>query len=241
MKVISVVNTKGGTGKSTIAINLAVGLANRNKKILLIDTDEIQQSSMAFFAIRNANENLKAISAISLPDKNIHRTIDNYSDFDYVIIDSGLGGGSIVKSAVLCSNRGMLLIPVKASPMDLWGTEDTLNILNDCRQMLDGYEKNYLITNCVSTNKRVNLTRDVIDAMKDIQDRYKINVVANSLSERTIFKESLAFGMGVEEYAKAYHKDTKAADELNLVIDEIISILHDEKEQKQYKQKPCFP
>ena len=45
--IISVINLKGGVGKTTIAINLAVAFANRGKKVCIIDTDKEQLSSVA--------------------------------------------------------------------------------------------------------------------------------------------------------------------------------------------------
>ena len=88
MKVISVVNTKGGTGKSTIATNVATALAEENNKVLLIDTDKKQESALAFSQIRNENPELADISAIAVPVKSLYKDIKNYSNFEYIVIDA---------------------------------------------------------------------------------------------------------------------------------------------------------
>lgn len=47
-KIISVVNKKGGTGKSACAANLGVGLALMNKKVLVVDADPQSDVSAGF-------------------------------------------------------------------------------------------------------------------------------------------------------------------------------------------------
>ena len=65
MKVISIVNTKGGAGKSTIAVNLATALAQEGYKVVLLDTDKKQESSLSFAQIRNTDKRLADIAAFA--------------------------------------------------------------------------------------------------------------------------------------------------------------------------------
>lgn len=72
-KIISVVNQKGGTGKSACAANLGVGLALMNKKVLVVDADP-QSDVSAGFGFRdcdNSNETLTALMEMVLSDEDI--------------------------------------------------------------------------------------------------------------------------------------------------------------------------
>ena len=72
-KIISVVNQKGGTGKSACAANLGVGLALMNKKVLVVDADP-QSDVSAGFGFRdcdNSNETLTTLMEMVLSDEDI--------------------------------------------------------------------------------------------------------------------------------------------------------------------------
>ena len=72
-KIISIVNQKEGTGKSACTANLAVGLAQKNMKVLIVDADP-QSDVSAGFGYRDCDDSdqtLTALMEMSLRDQNI--------------------------------------------------------------------------------------------------------------------------------------------------------------------------
>ena len=62
-RIISIVNQKGGTGKSACTANLAVGLAQKNKKVLIVDADP-QSDVSAGFGYRDCDESNETLTAL---------------------------------------------------------------------------------------------------------------------------------------------------------------------------------
>ena len=63
-RIISIVNQKGGTGKSACTANLAVGLAQKNMKVLIVDADP-QSDVSAGFGYRDCDESNETLTARS--------------------------------------------------------------------------------------------------------------------------------------------------------------------------------
>lgn len=226
MKVISVVNTKGGAGKTTISINLAIELANMGKKVIIFDTDGNQKSSFTSIEIRNADPELTAVSAIPIPSASIYRDVQKYDNFDYIIIDAGAGDTRIVRAVIAAAHFGILLIPVQPTGVDVWGTEDTLNLVRDCRETGIDLPNVYLLYNQMPINRQSRITKDAKEPVEKFCEKYEVKILKNRIHDRVIYKECVTNGMSAAEYAKfVKHKGYEAGAEIDAVLDEVIEIL----------------
>ncbi len=117
MRSVMVINSKGGSGKTTVATNLASYFASLNKKVVLMDYDP-QGSSMAWLKARSAARN--PIQGIAAHKKNSKRPSRNT---DFVIIDApaGLHGGALSR---MVAKAQTILVPVLPSPIDMRAAKD---------------------------------------------------------------------------------------------------------------------
>lgn len=131
MKAISVINPKGGSGKSTLATNLAGYLAQRSPAVLLGDIDQ-QQSCRQW--LQSRPKELPSIEtwqigadAVARPPKGmIHAILDT---------PAGLCGKALER-VVKVSSR--IIVPVQASPFDLWATKQFLEYLAELKMVTKG-------------------------------------------------------------------------------------------------------
>lgn len=122
MRTILVANPKGGSGKTTMATNLAGYFASRGKHVVLSDMDR-QQSSLGWLERRP--NHLPLIHGMNARGKNA----DSLSA-DWTIIDSPAGlHGDKLSEAVKVAD--WVVVPMQSSTFDIGATEDFLKILSD--------------------------------------------------------------------------------------------------------------
>lgn len=201
--IIAVGNVKGGVGKTTLAVNIAISLARSGRDILLIDGDE-QQTAMAFTELRNTNLNGKAgYTAVALQGAAIRTQVrqlaPKYTD---IVIDVGGRDTGSLRAALTVADT--VLIPVQPRSFDLWGVDQTADLVKEAREIND-HLRAVTVLNAADPQGRDN--DDAANALRDIQG---LEYAPTPIIRRKAFPNAAASGLSVLE-----HDDLKAIDEFS--------------------------
>lgn len=182
MHVISILSQKGGAGKTTIAVNLAVCAYLQGWSVALVDIDP-QASAANWADLRELDEPV----TIALPATRIKKAIETSqnSDADLVIIDSAPMSESATIAAARASD--FVLVPCRASILDLSAIATTLDLCSAVKANIG------IVLNGVKS-KSLN-----IEAQKALE-QFDYPVASVTLWDRVDYVRSLLSGQGVMEY-----------------------------------------
>ena len=117
--IILIGNEKGGVGKSTISVNIAIKYVLDKKDVILVDTD-VQGTTANFVAVRNSN-NLPKINCVQKRGDVFDTLKDLATRYDVVLVDAGGHDSVELRSALVAAN--VVIVPIKASQIDLWAAD----------------------------------------------------------------------------------------------------------------------
>lgn len=201
--VITVAQQKGGTGKTTLAANLAAAFAPSHR-VALLDIDP-QKSLGRWHALRRAR--LQQAAALAFSDTSGWRLpaeLDGLKrDHDVVLIDSPPHLDTDARVAVRAAD--IVLVPIQPSLPDVWAAEGTLELAATERRPA------HLMFNRTPATSKL---RDSIAA--DLATR-GLPLLRSALGNRAGFAHAFAAGLGVTEAAPR----STAAAELRALLDEL--------------------
>ena len=134
--IITVGNTKGGVGKTTLAVNLAIARALTGRDVWLIDGDR-QGTAQTAISIRAEAGHVPGIACATYPDGPTLRAQvqQQTAKFDDVVIDAGGRDSTALRAALVLSD--VLLVPFQPRSYDVWALNDIaalgrVNANSDC-------------------------------------------------------------------------------------------------------------
>ena len=208
MSIISVLNPKGGCGKTTISTNLARSLLDRGYSVLIVDSDP-QGSARDWHAANEGNP----IELVALDRPNNVKTLSSMAaNYDYVVIDGAAKLEDMMAAAIKTSD--FILIPVQPSPYDIWAASDLVDFIKARQEVTDGVPLAAFVVSRVVEGTR--LGGDVRAAL----DEYALPVFETTITQRQVYPQTASEGLTVFDA-----DNVKAKAETNALIDEILAMI----------------
>jgi chromosome partitioning protein len=229
MDKIAIIASKGGTGKTTTAINFGHAAALMGQKVLLVDSDSQGSASLAFelngtnglsdllltdnVDIYDVRPNLYLVgsgrSDIFLVDRYLSqqpedeyplaRALERFTGVDMVILDCS-PSINIINSNIL-SFVDSVIIPVSMDFFALEGAALTLNLVGDIGKNIG---KKIQLLGILPTffDVRTKISKKILD---DLKEKYSDKVFQTEIRVNTAIKESQLNRMTIFEYAPFSH------------------------------------
>ena len=205
-KVITVAQQKGGTGKTTLAVHLALAFIKyHNFKVAIIDTDP-QGSLGKWFMIRSenniCNKNLTFKTASLWGAQYESKLLKK--DHDIIIIDTPPKIESDARPAIEAAD--LVLIPVAPSHVDFWATEAIIDIAKKAKRKI--------LIQINRANHRSKLISQTLEYINSL----KVNTTSTLIGHRQIFISS----MGLGKTAVEKQRSGKAIEEIKNISNQIL-------------------
>jgi chromosome partitioning protein len=218
--IILIGGTKGGGGKSTIGVNVAIGIAHHVAKpdsVFIVDADSSQSTATDWIGTRmtyqikpeikcakkNSDDSPKAL-ALNLKKLN--------ESYDYVLVDAGGYDGPSFRAALTVCD--LLIFPIQPTQVDLWAVRKTKELI-DQSQIINPDMEVLAVISRGSTNSRSTVASD---AQQLLAETYEFRVANTVIRDRLCYQNSVSEGKGVVEST-----DAKAKAEIEALVLEIIN------------------
>jgi len=213
--IILIGGRKGGSGKSTITVNLAALLAKKGKDVMIVDAD-VQVTSSEWEAERRELQDKPEINCVQKRGK-IHQALKDLAKrYDYVLVDPAGKDSDELRSAMAVAD--ILVIPVRPSQFDL----NTLPAMQDIigqSKIINPELTVYCVLSMAPTNPVINETALAKEYIAELPDIQLLNTV---IRDRKIFRDCGADGIGVVESAINSDSVRKAKQEITDLLNEVL-------------------
>ena len=201
MKIIAVMSQKGGAGKTTLAVHLAVEAHRRKLSVEIIDTDP-QQSAGVWSRARGGESPI----VTHVQPTRLGPALDQRASagVDLVIVDTAPHAGPDAVDVAKLANR--VLIPVRPGVFDLAAARQTIEIVREA-----GVDSMLVLSACPHRAPEVPMAREAL-ALSGL------SVAETQIGDRRSFSRAIQTGRAVSEF----EPDGKASEEIRALLDEVL-------------------
>jgi chromosome partitioning protein len=202
--IVAVGNTKGGVGKTTMAVQLALARALAGRDVLVVDGDRQGSAQMAI-AVRAESGRLPGLACVQYPDgavlrAQVQRQAAKYGD---VVIDAGGRDSTALRAALALSD--LLIVPFLPRSVDVWALADIAGLVDEANGVRDGLRA-YAVLNAADPGT----SSDNTDAVAALGDFPQLTLLDAPIRRRKAFANALGLGLSIEELSP---RDPKACEE----------------------------
>ena len=213
--IIVVGNHKGGTSKSTLAVNLATEFQQQGSKVIILETDPSVSTASQWAADRE-NTDQPGITTVRKTGR-LGNTIDGLAAaYDAVIIDTAGKDSTELRSAA--HRADLLLVPTSTTVADLDATRIFLSWMDEARDMNPAL-KILIVISKAPTYWHSNHIETATNALAEIPEEIEFDLADTVIHHRNVYAQALSEGLSVVE-----SDNPKAKAEIQLLAQEIINL-----------------
>lgn len=224
-KIIAVCNQKGGSGKTTVTMQLAGAISRRGYRVLVVDADP--QGTATRWAASAADEAPFPASVVGLSaaSAKVHREVKKFvDDYDGILIDCPPAADSPVpQSALLIAD--LALVPIIPSPLDMWAAVGIRQVIHNVGDINEALQSRLVMNQC---QPHTTLAQETLEVLPE----FGISLAVSQLRHRQVYRQSAVFGQTVHDFGS---KASAAIEEVENLTAEILKLLSLKAKIKPYK------
>lgn len=205
--ILTVGNTKGGVGKTSIAVNIAIARASQGRDTLLVDGDE-QGTAASFTVLRTDQQAQPGYTAVTLIGAALRTQVRQMTPkYDDIVIDCGGHDTGSFRAALTVTDK--LLVPVQPRSFDVWALDQVAALVEEART-INGRLQPFLVLSIADP-----IGRDNAEAAEVLAQTDGFYYLQTPIVRRKAWPNAAAAGLSVLECAP---RDAKAIAELNALV-----------------------